>query len=214
MAPKKQKKPPTARVSSPVPTLRKKKLRAARTDCAGRTWWSDEERLSLLAALNANGGDVPKTARETGVSYYTLRAWSVGARCPEALQLSQDKNHKLADACEELAWLFAAHVPRKVDKAPLNHLTAGIGIMVEKMKLLRGEPTNYGRTDNTNRNVSVNLERLPPDERPAFLRALALVTGRLDVGDGDDTDTAGRGVETQRTRDKVAGVLGSGVPDR
>lgn len=173
----------------------------------GRRYWTDDERYSVLAAVDANGGDVAKTARETGVPDSTIRCWRLGHRCPEALQLRDEKKGNLANACEELAWLFASEIPRKVDKAPLNHLTAGLGIMVEKTRLLRGEPTTYGRTDNTNRTVSVNLERLPPDERANFLRLLAMVTN-TDAGTGGGSEQPSGAPEQVDARYKAAAVLG------
>ena len=37
--------------------------------------YTDEERISALITLEANGGNIKKTVRETGVSAPTLRAW-------------------------------------------------------------------------------------------------------------------------------------------
>lgn len=214
MAPKKQKKPAIVRVSSPVPTLRKHKIRAKRTGRDDRRWWTDDERESILAAVNSNGGDVAKTARQLGVPDSTIRCWVKGHRCPEALQLRNEKNGDLANACEEIAWQFAAVIPRKIDDAPLNQCAVSFGIMVDKMRLLRGEYTNFGRTESVSRNTNLNIERLPPDERAAFLRLLAVVAGVAEPGGGDGPVPAERPGNGEGTRHKVAGVLGAGVSPR
>lgn len=37
--------------------------------------YSNEQRIAALASLAANGGNISKTSRETGVSRITLRGW-------------------------------------------------------------------------------------------------------------------------------------------
>lgn len=132
-----------------------------------RTWWTDDQRHAALAALDANGGDVPKTSREIGIPHQTLYAWKNGRRHAEGSHLWQDKKGNLSEACEDLAWHFAAVIPSKIDSAPLSSMMTGFGILVDKMRLLRGESTSIG--DNRNQNLNVNLvelvKRLSHDER-------------------------------------------------
>lgn len=110
----------------------------------GRRQYTDDERAAALAAVVANGGCVETTARALGIPTSTLQCWHRGYRCPEALQLRDEKAGELAAAMEEIAWLLLALVPEKVYDAPLKHLVAAFGIMVDKMLLLRGEHTHRG----------------------------------------------------------------------
>lgn len=159
------------------------KFRSGRHKKGGKNWWSDDERASIMAVLDSNGGDVAKTSRETGVPYFTIYTWKKGERCGEAYALRNEKKGDLANACEELAWLCASLIPRKVHDAPLNHLSSTFGVMVEKMKLLRGEYTTYGRTEIGPQN-RIDLSILPPEERDAFLATVAKL---LPAGPGNPT---------------------------
>src|SRR5262249_48781641 len=51
---------------------------------AKRRHFTDDERATILAALAANDGNVPRTAREHNISARTLYAWKNGERHPEA----------------------------------------------------------------------------------------------------------------------------------
>ena len=115
---------------------------------------------------------------------------------------------------EELAWLFAALIPEKVAKAPLNHLTAGFGIMVEKMKLLRGEPTTYGRQEVRSATFDVAklaqvMAGLNDAERTAVTRFLDALRGSpvqpTDAGSNRPGGNAGAPLEVSRP---VPAVLG------
>jgi transposase-like protein len=134
-----------------------------------RRRYTDDERAAALAAVVANGGCVEVTARSLGIPTSTLQCWQKGHRCPEALQLRNEKAGELATAMEEIAWLLLAIIPEKVYDAPLNHLMAAFGIMVDKMLRLRGAHTTYGRTDTTNTSAPLDWTRLSPEELATFV---------------------------------------------
>jgi hypothetical protein len=100
--------------------------------------YSDDDRASALAAVAANGGNVSKTARELGIKVTTLRQWKCGERHPEAIQMSQGKKLPLADAIETVVDKMVAAVAGKIDDASLQQLATSIGILTDKMLLLRG----------------------------------------------------------------------------
>lgn len=63
-----------------------------------RRHYSDRERAAARAKLEANGGNLTLTARETGISRYTLRAWAKDAsEQPEHLKAS-------AGSAEDTSW--------------------------------------------------------------------------------------------------------------
>lgn len=159
---------PKAKRASPGKTARTKIK--GKIDTAGKRWYTDDERISYLNALAANGGAIEVTARQLGIPYSTLYGWANGARCPEALLLRNEKAGDLAKACEEIAWLFLATIPEKVGDAPLNHLTQGAGTMIDKMRILQGLPTSYGQ--NANLSATLDVNRLSDVERAAFYALL------------------------------------------
>lgn len=170
---------------APRPKVKAKTTVRGKYDRANRRWWTDDERKAIMLALKANGGNVALTAKEQGVSYDTLYCWAKGHRCPEALQLRDEKSGDMATALEEAVWHMIAVAPSKVDKAPLNHIWTSIGIGIDKARLIRGHPGTYGRTDNVNVNVNADVDRMAenyarmtPDERAAFNELWSKVSGR------------------------------------
>ena len=99
--------------------------------------YSDDERASALAALAANGGNVNRAAKEIGIPHDTLRRWSRGERHPEARQMSDGKKLPLADAIESVVEKMVEAVGGKIENAPLQQLATAIGILIDKMLLLR-----------------------------------------------------------------------------
>src|SRR6266851_1738917 len=108
---------------------------------AKRTY-SDEQRGNALAALAANGGNVGRTARDLRIPEATLRQWARGQRHPEAVQMSEQKKGPLADRLEELAHALVDDL-LKADgrQGTVQAKTTAIGIVIDKVQLLRGKPT-------------------------------------------------------------------------
>jgi transposase len=126
-----------------------------------RRRYTDEDRANALAALAANGGSIALTARQLNIPPQTLRQWARGARHPEATQMSDEKKLPLADAFEALSrQLLDGITPEKIKRTGVKDLATSAGIAVDKMQLLRGEPTEI--TD----------ERLSDDKRRARITAL------------------------------------------
>ena len=124
----------------------------------GHRFYTEAERYAAMLAIDANGGDCFLTSAQLGIPEPTLRAWKSGFRSATALQLYTQKRGDMAAAIESVVWQLIDVAADKIEAAPLNHVMTGIGIGVDKMRLLRGESTNI--SDNTNRNTNVNLDRL------------------------------------------------------
>lgn len=107
----------------------------------GKRRYSDDERAACLAALASNGGDVAKTAREVGVPYHTLKHWADGKRHPEARQMANGKKPDLADMLEDLAYRAVRTSRRGLRHLKADRAAVVAGIAIEKMQLLRGQPT-------------------------------------------------------------------------
>jgi transposase-like protein len=101
----------------------------------------DEFRAAALAALAANGGNLKRTARQLGLPRKTLEGWASGrTRLPPA-NLRHQKKGRLADALECIArqLLDEASRPENIAAASLVDLAVMMGVVVDKMLLLRGD---------------------------------------------------------------------------
>ena len=125
-----------------------------------RRSYSDEERANALAALDANDGDVSRTARQLGVPRKTLEDWAKGHVHPAVAEVRQEKKGTLADAIEGVAWKLLDALPGKVPDADLRQTATALGIAIDKMRLLREQPT------------SITSDGLSDDERAARVAEL------------------------------------------
>ena len=145
--------------------------------------YSDEEKASALAALAANGGDVLLTSKQVGVPRKTLEDWSKGRGvCSAVADIRQEKKQDLADRLEDLAHRLVDAIPGKVAQADLKQLGVCLGIAVDKMRLLREQPT------------SIEGHDLSDDERLARLRQLAERAQARRLGLPDPGGAAGVGL--------------------
>jgi hypothetical protein len=113
-----------------------------------RRHYSDQERAEAMLVLAANGGNLSATAIDTGIPYHTLRHWAAGDRHPEAVQMAWEKMPPLADRLEEVVSLLAEGMddPLKFRKAPLNQIAVALGILIDKVHLLRGQSVGSATT--------------------------------------------------------------------
>lgn len=108
-----------------------------------RRRYSDQERAEAMVVLMAYGGNLAATATATGIPYRTLRHWAAGDRHPEAIRMAREKQQPLADRLEEVVAMLAEGMddPAKIEKAPLNQIAVALGILIDKVRLLRAVPT-------------------------------------------------------------------------
>lgn len=103
--------------------------------------YSDEDRANTLAALAANEGNVARTAKQLGIPAKTVENWAKGTNHPEAAELGDRKKGVLADKLEEVAWKLAGALDQKIEQAGLQQTATSLGIVIDKMQLLRNKPT-------------------------------------------------------------------------
>ena len=140
---------------------------------AKRTY-SDQEKSDALVALDANGGNLTKAAGATGIPISTIQLWRDGHVHPAVTDFRNEKREPLADRLEALAHTIVDMLPEKLVTASAKDAAMSMGIALDKMQLLRGEPTNIHRDDN-----------LPDEERAdraaaLFDRARARRAGEAD----------------------------------
>lgn len=116
--------------------------------------YSEADRAVALALLDANGGNLKRTAREFGVPVDTLRYWRdrrvEGAEREEEPPAPKQTTNKdvqvakesLADATARLAQRLVSAMEDKLADANLKDAAVAFGIAVDKMQVLRGEATS------------------------------------------------------------------------
>lgn len=108
-----------------------------------RRKWTDEEKAEILAALDANQGNVKRTARQCDVPTSTLRGWAKGRGTNAGVaKLRPQKRGELADALEEIAWQIVDLLPSKLAEAEVRELATLLGVSLDKLLVLRGQANN------------------------------------------------------------------------
>ena len=107
--------------------------------------YTSDDRAAGIAALQSNGGNLRRTARETGISDVTLRRWrnetdarkgaALDARLPEARATLAERLRDFVDAALTVA-------PNKLHEANLRDVFTSVGIAIDKLQLLEGKPTS------------------------------------------------------------------------
>jgi hypothetical protein len=103
---------------------------------------SDQFKAEALAALDANGGNVGKTAKSLGIGRTTLRGWINGRGLnPEAALMRHEKKHSLADRLDAIAHkaLDGLLDWNNSEFGSFKERMTGVGIAIDKIRLLRGQ---------------------------------------------------------------------------
>jgi transposase-like protein len=114
---------------------------------AGRpSKYDADDKARVLVALKANGGNVKRTARETGVPEQTVRNWkkegnSVSASVALAVPLAEDEFVKEASLIRSKALKL---IEQKIEDgdAKVGELNAVVGTLTDKIRLINGEATS------------------------------------------------------------------------
>lgn len=110
---------------------------------------SEDEKAAALAALKANGGKLRKTARETGIPVATLSGWRDADRSGVRTEKKEAAEQALADLYESLAREACGLLPSAMKRAEAKELGTIVGILTDKMQLLRGQPNSITKDVST-----------------------------------------------------------------
>ena len=143
--------------------------------------YSDTEKAKALIALDLNGGNIKRTARELGIPLMTLHSWSKGnSITPDITSIRYGKTQELADKFEELANIYINQAILTVDSSKGTNAITGAGIAIDKMRLLRGESTQniaiHSIAEHTQRklNIAIKLHKADPENEPLPSKELAI----------------------------------------
>lgn len=149
--------------------------------------YTEQEKAHALTVLRAEGGNISRTERITGVTAKTLRAWRAELadspegstylpthsppKKPDLAPLVEEASADLATRFEEEIAAILGTLPSKREGATYKDLATSIGILTDKIQLLRGQPTQ--------RQEVLSVERKPPT--PDTLRELRKRLERADL---------------------------------
>lgn len=118
--------------------------------------YSRQQIEEALAAVAANDGNVHHTARQLGIPPQTLDHWVKRERVLSDVQ--KLKRDELSSKLETIAHRLSNSIlEHDLDIVPLAAKATAMGITIEKMQLLRGQPTSI--TEQTSNGELLGLMR-------------------------------------------------------
>ena len=115
---------------------------------SGRSRYSDEDKAAVLAVYASNGGNLLRTAKETGVSRNTIRHWLEEAPPPdETLQAAVDAFVAEARSIRTIALEKLKGLVEN-DQVDARTLITVVGVLDDKVTRASGLPTS--RTEHQN----------------------------------------------------------------
>lgn len=118
-----------------------------------RRRYSDNDKATALAALDANEGNLYKTARQLNISISTLQSWANASedKAEKLEPLRNRKRKELHEVLRDLAYQITSVIPDKLNDANLQQTSVSLGIVLEKMQLLEGKATERVEYTDTER---------------------------------------------------------------
>lgn len=111
--------------------------------------YGDEFRTNAVLMLEAAGypgrkGSLEHVSKHLGVPRSTMTGWYNGTRNPVPSDMRREKKATLLEDLLELLGLTVIAAKNTVDEANFREQVTGIGILVDKIQLLTGQPTWRG----------------------------------------------------------------------
>ena len=112
---------------------------------AGKSQHSDEDRARVFVCLRANNGNVKRTARDTGMHPATVRRWKLAwdedeSTHPDVSSIAAEAADFLGEA-ERVRDKALRELERKIPSATPSALVAMVGMLTDKVALVRGLAT-------------------------------------------------------------------------
>ena len=142
--------------------------------------YTDSDKATLLATVDLTGGNLAKAAGLCGVETAAARDWAATeatAPDPQTTALVAEKREDLATMVEQVAYRLIRIPQALIDKAGLQQRMTSFGIAVDKMRLLREQPTVINESRQEKR-LWAEARIAEIAERFALSREQALVLAR------------------------------------
>jgi transposase-like protein len=127
--------------------------------------YTEAQRAEALAVLKSNNGNLSRTERETGIPKGTLLYWRNNSTYAAPIEMQTQKTESLRGELESVAYRLVRKLAERLNDtdAGVQQLATSLGIVIDKLQLLDGKPTE--------RTAVVN-ESLTDDERSARIASL------------------------------------------
>jgi|SRR5215471_1957923 len=128
--------------------------------------YTDEDKSAALEHLRSSGRTVRSAARELGIPRGTLTDWAGGKKIgPKLAQEFGAVKETLSARLEDVAYQIVDAMPAKIEEASLRDLGATLANVVDRMRLLREEPTaiteSIDRREMLERLIQRTMEQFP-----------------------------------------------------
>lgn len=102
--------------------------------------YSLDRKAEVLAMVQANAGNVDRTALETGIPHQTIRYWL--ANPDRFSKIQSEKQIDLAEKLHNIAHQCADLLPAMLPSASVREVVGAMGQSIEKRQLILGLPTS------------------------------------------------------------------------
>lgn len=106
-----------------------------------RRIYSEEEKAAALTVLDFHRGNVKRAARAAGLPRKTLSSWRNGRGVSaKVVSIHTARKTALADEIENTVRIILDQLPAKIPEASLMDAAKSLGILIDRMLILRGMP--------------------------------------------------------------------------
>jgi transposase-like protein len=125
--------------------------------------YSDEDRYIALAAVDLNGGNVYRTSKALQIPHKTLEGWvkERGARQVALAEGRREKRGDLALKMEDVLHSIIESMPTKIEKATLSQSAVAVGVLTDKIRILRTLSLEPDPAVEICRLLNINRSQLP-----------------------------------------------------
>lgn len=142
--------------------------------------YTDLERANALAVLAACGGNVTRAARECGIPEKTLAYWRDRPTSGQLRATVAIREQLMGQSIERMLWRLIRSMKGKVREAKLPGVVNAFGLMFDRLRLLRSNPTTQPEDLAPD---GLDLSRLTADE----LRTLQAIVSKASPISGADS---------------------------
>ena len=130
--------------------------------------YSDEEKAYALSVLEMYRGNVDKAAKLLEMPPRTLAHWAAGQNRVAAVEdIQAVKREEMHEALDKIAWKIVGAMELTIEEADLRALATSLGILIDKIQLLRGLATSRTEVSGPGGSaiaVSLGLDTMTDDE--------------------------------------------------
>lgn len=130
-----------------------------------RKRYTDDFRASTVLMLEAAGypdtkGALSRVSVQVGAPISTISRWFHGVKNPPPPELANEKRIDLVAAIKNEVYEILGEMPSARSEADYRALATALGIMVDKLQLLSGKPTERSENTHIITDLGMNMDDL------------------------------------------------------